>query len=275
MFGGMVRYWFAIVLGMLLSLAAQTAGAQPPPPSATAPAPTASAAPSDAELRERIARLEENLKARQEESKKMQETIDGFWARIGGLLTAFASVVGVAGGVFFWRLRKSIGEKHITQAILDEVYKNDVARFTRLFRAQRDEIAGLVLAKDSRIHLEGDDSNDVDRIRAMLTKRGFTNTQATIADADLVVLLGIQKCEAMAKGELPKMLKKRPMPVVFYTGESRMKAHLLADINELTLAVTANFPSTVITQVAALATLTQSLESETAQASPAAAKTPA
>jgi hypothetical protein len=267
----MSRFPIASALLIALLAVAAPAAAQP------LPAPTASTSPAssgtDVELRERTARLDEALKARQDDIQrlsdaqaKLKERLDGFWTALLTVLGVLSAALLGAIRFYFPRMTKRIveeGRHEIVKSVVAELLKEEPARLTKRFAAQRDEIARLILAKDRPLLLLGD-APEKERIRGMLERVGYTQFVDKAFKAGLIVLVGKETCETEAKELLAKKAFARgPKPMVLYTGTARMDDALLAELNQVTLAVTANMPSTAVAHVSALSALTQTLSDTT------------
>jgi hypothetical protein len=257
---------------------ARSAVAQPPPaPTATGtPAPATRSAFGDPELRERLARMEENANLRQEEVKRLREEQgklkdridavkekqDGFWTPFGpGLgvvvivFTTAASVLIYLFGFFFPKARTSIveeGRPALVRSALSMLEQDE--RLPQLLEAHRKEMVRLVLAKDVRILIEGDDGGSVGDL---LKKSGYRRYATTAEQADVIVLVGKDLCHQRARELMPTAFVRDQKPVVLYAPPGSLDKGLLADLDRETLVVAANSRATVVTHVGMLAALMQ------------------
>lgn len=269
-----------LVLSATLLLLAGAAGAQTPaPPPSSLPA-AAPASPVEVQLRERLAHVEEALKARQDEAKRLQdeqaklrdrldgvkERQDTFWTPFGPGLAVVGGMGAVVAGILVWlfgfyfpRIREAIierGREGLISASLEELAKD--ARLVELMEAHRDEIARVVLARDARIVIEGDDDARKE-LRNLLSRSGYRRFIDKAEHADVLVLIGKETCERRAREILAAGSPSRPVPVVLYTGPEFMDKQVLADLNEVTLVVPATTRGTVVAEVGTLAALTARL----------------
>ena len=145
--------------------------------------------------------------------------------------------------------------------MIDEILKDEPARIARLFAAQREEIARLVQAKDSRVWLEGE-TETCTQLREMLNKAGYTNEARDAHEADVIVLVGRETCEMRSRALLKDGAFSTGLkPLVLYTGADRItNKQLLTDLDAATLVVIANFPVTAVMHLATLAALTRRVQ---------------
>ncbi len=267
----MHRIVMGFVLLALLHLALPAAAELPPPATAAPAPPSAGLGAVEAELRERTVRLDESLKARQDEIKRLQddqaklkekldavkEQQDGFWTPLGKGWIGLAFVAGIILGGLGWfypGIKKRIEEEGVAR-VLTKLGEDD--RLLHLFESHVREISRMLLARSTRIWIEGD-ADEAARLDALLTDRGFKTRADTADDAELIVLVGLETCAKRGEALLNSPFVQDEKPLVLLTGaEKPMNRKLLDDLSKATFAVAANSCSTAVMHVASLAMLAQ------------------
>ena len=264
---------FQVILGAPAALAQSPVASAAPVPS-TAPAHPVANGPDDAAIRERLARLEEGMKARQDEGKraddaqtKLKDRLDGAWpASWTAVSTALTTMLAWVAFIFayaFPRLRKDIesrGRQAIVEAAVETLLKEDSVRMTAMFEAYRKTIIKIVMAKDRAVLLLGED-DEKPRIKAMLEAIGHSKFVESAADAGLIMLVGDVACVDQI-AEVEKSVREQgdmSKVVVLFTRE-RFDMKLAAGLNSIATVALANFPATAVNQLATLGMTTQRLQ---------------
>jgi len=189
-----------------------------------------------AALRERVAKLEGEVAWHQK------------------AVYAVAGLVVTAMGAFFVSVRDGVkkrGLKELVDKAVGELLKDDDARLTRMFGELKAELLKKILARDRVIGLIG--LQDKEQVKASLERMGFYTFVNDIEKADVVVVLGIERCRREAEG-----IARRGVPAVLYTGTERLKPEeeVLERLNEVSLAIPASTPVTAAQHAANLLMLT-------------------
>lgn len=254
----------------------------PPAMSALSTAPSIPAAGQDGDsaLRERVAKLEERLATQRRDADRMEADLgklkdqhdelvtfkNNAFFYLSGAATVIVALFGSIVAFFYSRLKQRIekdgGPKAIVDAVMEKLYAEDAAKFTRLFEQHRNELARVIMARDQPIAFVGE-HEDSELIKDMLKRVGYDHFVDDTAKAKLAIVF----CESETFGDLvDKLLEEMkanrlPRRLVLYSaGGKHLNSAKVRDLNTWATAIAANMPATAATQLATLAALGQSVK---------------
>ena len=237
---------------------------------------------ADGALRERIVKLEERLETQRQTMDRMQTDLTKVKDQNDDLTTfknnavyyfsgAMTVIVALFGGLawFFYgrlqdRIEKDGGTKVIVDAVLDALYADDTAKFTRIFEQHRNELVRVIMAREQSIAFVGE-HKERELIKKILKRMGYKTFVKDTAKAKLAVVF----CEQATFPELAKQLEDDirahhlPRRLVLYSaGGKHLDPTLVSNLNTWATVIPANMPATVASQVATLAALAQPVREE-------------